>query len=424
MRKITSYILLITVTVLLAACASEAEDSTSQGQPNDENYYQYTPGRRTIIAYITADNNIATELSGDITEMVEGSKSMPDDCRLLIFADIKGQMPYIARIDNGTMKKVKEYDNEFYSTSPDSMRSIFQWIIDRYPSSEYGAVIEGHGTGPLIRTDTVASRLVSLHAYGYDAAGEESATSTNKWMNIPSMATALYNVKDSNGNPLKLSFLFFDCCCFQTVEVAYELRHNAEYIIAPVCETPGEGANYKNMVPVLCENEASNVAKDIVNTYASNSELCISAVRTDKMEALCNATRTVLQDIYTTAESPLELSKNKCIYYYKNTESAGIPVLCDIKHIIKTNASTEAYNRWLPFLEDAVIAKHRVAQWTTSGSININFYSFREYMTDDNYGGMSMIIPDGAYNYYGSNITTSMFQLEWCRNVGWKQFGW
>lgn len=423
MKKVISYILLIMVTVLFVACASENDDPVDPENPNNENIYQQIPGRRTIIAYITADNNIDKELSGDITEMIEGSKSMPEDCRLLIFADIKGQMPYIAHIDNGTLKKVKEYDNDFYSTSPDSMRNIFQWIIDNYPSSEYGAVIEGHGTGPLIRTDTVASRLVSLHAYGYDATGEESATSTNKWMNIPSMATALNNVKDSNGNPLKLSFIFFDCCCFQTAEVAYELRHTADYIIAPVCETPGEGANYKNMVPVLCENDAGITAKDIVNTYANESELCISAVRTDKMDALCNATKTALQEIHTTTESPLELSKNKCIYYYKNNESAGIPVLCDLKHVIKTNASTETYNKWLPYLEDAVIVKHRVAQWTTSVSININFYSFREYMTDDNYGGMSMIIPDEAYNY-GSNINTTMFQLEWCRNVGWRQFGW
>ncbi len=423
MRKIISYILLITVTVLFAACASENDDPVDPENPNNENIYQQTPGRRTIIAYITADNNIANELSGDINEMIEGSKSMPEDCRLLIFADIKGQMPYIAHINNGTLKKVKEYDHDFYSTSPDSMRNIFQWIIDNYPSSEYGAVIEGHGTGPLIRTDTVASRLISLHAYGYDATGEESATSTNKWMNIPSMATALSKVKDSNGNPLKLSFIFFDCCCFQTAEVAYELRHTADYIIAPVCETPGEGANYKNMVPVLCENDANVAAQDIVNTYANESELCISAVRTDKMDALCNATKTALQEISTAKESPLELNKNKCIYYYKNNESAGIPVLCDIKHVIKTNASTETYNKWLPYLEDAVIVKHRVAQWTTSGSININFYSFKEYMTDENYGGMSMIIPDEAYNY-GSDINTTMFQLEWCRNVGWKQLGW
>lgn len=45
-------------------------------------------------------------------------------------------------------------------------------------------------------------------------------------------------------------------------------------------------------------------------------------------------------------------------------------------------------------------------------------------MTDDYYGGISMIAPSDLYPYNGSDINTTMFQLEWCRNVGWKDFGW
>ena len=45
------------------------------------------PVRRTIIVYVTADNNISSQLQNDITEMIEGSKILPDDCRLILFSD-------------------------------------------------------------------------------------------------------------------------------------------------------------------------------------------------------------------------------------------------------------------------------------------------------------------------------------------------
>lgn len=421
MNNITRFFLYaITFCALMNACTSEEEPIGDKDTTTD---YRQTPGRRTIIAYITADNNISSNLSSDITEMQEGTKTMPSDCRLIVFADVSNQKPYIANIHDGIIEKVKEYDNDFYSTSPDSMRSVLQWIIDNYPSEEYAAVLEGHGSGPLIRKDTIASNPIKAYAYGYDDTGETTATSTRKWMNIPSLAAVFNSLKDQNDNKIKMSYIFFDCCCFQTVEVAYELRHATDYIIAPVSETPGEGADYKMMVYALCTPK-SEVANNIVNTYAANSTLCISAVKTSEMDNLCNATKEVLESIYKNAESPLVLNRYKCIYYYRGDETGTIrtPTLHDIKNIIKTNASESAYNKWLPYLERTVTAKKLAKSWETN--MRINFYSFEDNMTDDYYGGISMIAPSDAYPYNGSDINETMFQLEWCRNVGWKEFGW
>lgn len=86
---------------LLIACASE---DTAGPQGMTEEQYSMTPGRRTIIAYISGDNNLSPSLSSDISEMTEGSTQMPDDCRLLVFADLNNQPPYIAHILGGKMK--------------------------------------------------------------------------------------------------------------------------------------------------------------------------------------------------------------------------------------------------------------------------------------------------------------------------------
>lgn len=422
MNNITRFLLYtITALTLTTACTSEDEPIDNNDSPID---YRLTPGRRTVIAYITADNNISSNLSSDITEMQEGSRNMPSDSRLIVFADVSNQKPYIANIHDGQIEKVKEYDKDFYSTSPDSMRSVLQWIIENFPSKEYATVMEGHGSGPLIRKDTIPSSLIKAYAYGYDDTGETPATSTRQWINIPSIAAAFNNLKDQNGNEIKMSYIFFDCCCFQTAEVAYELRHATDYVVAPVSETPAEGADYRNMVYTLCTPK-EDVAGNIVNTYSQNSTLCISAVKTSEMENLCKATKEVLSSIYENAASPLVLDRYKCIYYYRGDETGTItrtPTLHDIKHIIKINASESAYNKWLPYLERAVIAKHLAKRWDTN--MLINFYTFEEYMTDDYYGGISMIAPSDLYPYNGSDINTTIFQLEWCRDVGWKDFGW
>lgn len=424
MKRITKLILLSLSTILLLSACSSEDDNITDDNGDTTFDYRKNAGRRTIIAYITGDNNLSSTLTSDLKEMQDGSLSMPSDCRLIAFADINGQKPYIANIHDGQIEKVKEYDHDFYSTSPDSMRSVLQWIIDNFPSEEYATVLEGHGSGPLIRTDTVASSLIKLHAYGYDNEGETASSSSLMWMNIPSMAAAFNSLKNTNGNKLKMTYIFFDCCCCQTAEVAYELRNATEYIVSPVSETPGDGADYKVMVSTLC-NTKETVASDIVSTYSLNNNLCISAVKTSEMENLCKATREALQSTYSPSNSPLTLNRQHCIYYYRGNETGSIsrtPTLHDIKNIIRTNTTASTYYKWLPYLEKAVIAKHLAKKWDTA--MNINFPAFEDFLTDDYYGGISMIAPTTVYDYNGSNINTTMFQLSWCREVGWKDFGW
>lgn len=418
MKKLFTYLLLLTA-FFLGACSGD--DELSDDSTNSESYYKTHPGRRTIIAYITGDNNLSSQLSsGDVAEMLSGSEEMPADCRLVLLGDFSGSKPYIAHFSNGELVRVRDFANDFYTTSADSMRSIMQWIIDNYPSEEYAAVIEGHGSGPLVRTDTIATNMIMLKAYGYDDTGEESATSTRTWMNIPSMASALNALKDKNGNKVKMSYILFDCCCMQSVEVAYELRNATDYIIAPLSETPGKGADYTKMVPALCADKEV-VADSVVTVYSQSASICISAIRTDRLDALCQATRTALQTIYKSGRQ-LELNRRNCIYYYRGDESSIIPVLHDMKHIMKINLGESAYEEWLPYLEEAVVAKHLVKKWDTNLSINFNI--FQDYLTDEYYGGVSMIAPTTAYDDARSDINTLMFQLAWCNDVGWKQFGW
>ena len=71
---------------------------------SDDELEEEVHTKRTVIAYITGDNNISSNLLGDIKEMISGSTNLPSDCRLVIFSDCKNSNPYIAEIKNGEEK--------------------------------------------------------------------------------------------------------------------------------------------------------------------------------------------------------------------------------------------------------------------------------------------------------------------------------
>lgn len=422
MMKKLKYLFCLSLALFLAACANDDDNS----DPID------LLSRRTIMVYTCGDNNISGSLEKDLEEMKEGSKLLSPDCNLIVFADFNSKNPYIVEISNGQSRTVKKYNNDFYATSPDSMLSVFQWIVDNYPAYEYSLVMEGHGSGPIVRKDSIQTNLTKLYAYGSDAAGEVSATSKESWLNIPSFAAVLSHIPH-------LEYIFFDCCSMQTVEVAYELRKYADYIIAPASETPGPGAPYNTVVPVLSADK-DLVGKEIIDRYIEDTNwgytggISISSIKTSELEPLMYATRTALHNLYKEkgVGEKLHLNNSHSIYYYRHSESAKIPVLHDIKNIMLNSLSADAYNTWLPYLERAVsykympVCKSGNTYWKTYLGINFNDFT----VEDSNYSGLSMIVPNDNYDMselqtipYPS-INKTMFKLEWFNAIGWQSLGW
>lgn len=422
------------------ACSGE---SNSENTPPVDTLAKYkTQGqylKRTIIAYITGDNNLSSNLGSDIQEMVTGSKTLDDSCRLIVFADIASTKPYIAEIRNGKITKSKSFDTDFMSVSPDSMLSVMQWIVNNYPANEYGAIIEGHGSGSIINKDTLSTKIFSLNAYGYDNVVPTGYNT--QWMNIPSMAKVFSKLPH-------MSFLFFDCCCMGNIETAYELRKSTDYIIAPVCETPASGAAYDKIVPIL-SNKPYDLSKFIIDKYVegltnkSVGGICMTAINTSKLESLRDATKTILQNIYSNSnQQELDFSTlltRKPIYYYRDYYTNGNNVLqdmkCSFKLAVEEGYTDQAhFDSWLTVFNDAVIYKStpdttKTSLWLTNtdGYPDINFYVFNSYFNDEHYGALSMIFPDKYYDYaepsYPS-LNKTMFKLTWCNVVGWHDFGW
>ncbi|MDR1340381.1 MAG: hypothetical protein LBK58_10070 [Prevotellaceae bacterium] len=248
-------VLLLILLAVLAAC-------------NKEDDIDISPAR-TIIAYMAADNDLSGDALVDLEEMKRSYKET--GVNLIVLMDVANKDPYLLRITEGGSETIKVYP-EFDSADPANMNNLLREIIEMYPSDDYGLILWSHGTSWL----PAGMQLKSFAADG------------NRQMDIPELTEAL---------PLRFSFILFDACLMGSVEVAYELKDRADYIIASSGETIYEGFPYDLIIPELIKQQPDfrKVAENYFMYYnGQENELyrsaTISVVNTRELEALAAVT--------------------------------------------------------------------------------------------------------------------------------------
>ena len=106
---------------------------------------------RTVIIYISGDNDLSSFALDDLEEMTEASKLIDSKNHLVVFFDNAStrEMPYIAELKNGEVVKDTglQFSEDFYASDPEKMREILTYIMQRYPAKSYGIDLWGHGSG-------------------------------------------------------------------------------------------------------------------------------------------------------------------------------------------------------------------------------------------------------------------------------------
>jgi hypothetical protein len=101
--------------------------------------------------------------------------------------------------------------------------------------------------------------------------------------------------------PYKLDFILFDACFMGSVEVCYELKDKADYIVASPAEVIAPGFVYSTMMQHLFTSEADliAVAHDFYEYYDSQNGLgrsaTVSVVKTSALEQLATLVKSVTQ---------------------------------------------------------------------------------------------------------------------------------
>lgn len=403
------FLILISILLAFVSCSKSDDDPTPAG-----------PAKRTVIVYISAENNLSSFADMDTTEMINGSKLLSSDCNYIAFVDKaeKNVPPSIWRFEGGKKELVKQFDADFYNSDPSMMSEILEFIVKKYPAKSYGLVLWGHATAWFIENDTVATSRQAgpRYAYGRDTGNNSnSGENIGKWMNVPTMATML------NSLSFRFDFIFCDCCNMSNVESAYELRKTTDYLIASPAEIPGKGAPYDKITPYLFDTSGLSAYKKIIDAYADAyaSKLPLAVIKMSEMEQLANATCVILQTLEPTADKEFNLDG---LMYYDGSRIDRLRVLFDMNDFLQQNAASDDYEQWTQALQRAVVYERFAATWQTLGHVNFSDFS----ATEQKYGGISMYIPRTFYNNYNYSKTfnANYNKVQWYWTVGWNNYGW
>lgn len=418
----------ITIFLALSACSKKDDPEPTPEPP-------VTVDQRTVLVYMAGENNLGTQayLAADYDELLEGSYLLNSNQHLLAFIDSCGKdnTPHIVEIVDGKAKEVYRYTEEFSSADPDKLREVMQWAIDNYPAQDYGLVLWGHASGWAISTDSIAKARRDNRAYGQDK-GSDMTWGSEKWMNLPQMARSLEQLPH-------LKFIFADCCCFQCLESAYELRKVADYLIGSPAEIPGEGAPYQKMVAKLFST-SNTFYKEICDcyydffidayqsspTYTSESwaaylqgySVPLSTIDLSQMDALAEATAKLMKSFI--PQSPAELNLDGLPFYFGYANNM---VMYDTKSVLKTYAPASDYAKWLTAYNKAVPYQLVSRKWQTIYNVILN--RFDNFPTDnDMYGCTSMLFPQASYSTATYRYNECIRQMQWYSAVDWASYGW
>ncbi len=435
-----SFYLLLAVLILFGCSPEETEVENTPAIPGTPDEPR-GPFHRTVLFYISGENNLHSFIAPELEEIRKGSVGIGNNAVVVYVDDCKKiRPPYIIWIREGETVDSLTFDADPLSSSPETMRTVLEHTSKYYPADEYGLVLWGHGSGWFIE-DSVET-VSSNRAYGVDN-GNNSGASNGKWMNTPTLAKTLWEWKH-------LKFIFADCCQFQCVENAYELRNVTDYIIGSPAEIPGKGAPYDTVLRGLFEDSES-FYKTIVDAYFAqtfnisysgyytyDSRTPLSVIRTSEMNNLAKATQAVLKTFLPATNT--DLTQKRLIYYRGNVSYSRESVMYDMNDFIReytqdTEERKQAYRAWKEALDQAVIYRKNASEgWMTNNQVSVSVFT-SGILTDERYSGISMFVPQyrqgswyypytDKYGVYHNGYNADIKTTSWYKAAGLSDFGW
>ncbi len=270
---------------MLQSCKNN-NDAPTPPEPEDAR------ASRTMLVYMVATNNLGTGGfdDSDLREMAKAAEAGElGDGRLLVYHASSAGIVLKEITAEGT-DTLKTYEKGQVSVTIDRMREVINDTKELAPAKDYGMVLWSHASGWL--QDGIVEESVPLRSFGQDG------SVNSKKMNITSLAEA---TRDAG-----LTFLYFDCCYMGSVEVAYELRDCAEYMVMSPAEIPANGMPYDLNLKYLLntditvENALVAAATSTFNTYNDVFEKgdcpnTMAVIKTEGLEQLADATRQIYE---------------------------------------------------------------------------------------------------------------------------------
>lgn len=271
--NMTKRLLLFLSTILLTAClqfsCKKSNDLPEKSKAN-----------KMVLVYMDANNDLRYEALNSINRMEKGAKEI--DGILLVYIKTSSVRSYLLKIRHDedlnriTSDTLKVFENPV--SDAEFLKDVVKYTQSEHPAETYGLVLWSHATSWAPATP------VKTKSFGRD---------NGKEMDIIDLKNAL---------PNNFEFIIFDACSMGGVEVLYEFRQKAKYIIASPAETLAESFPYQTITPLLfrSSDQLNHIAKayyDYYNAYSGDLQSAtVVLVQTAELDTLAFAMKSLMMN--------------------------------------------------------------------------------------------------------------------------------
>lgn len=348
------------------------------------------------IVYWMGDNTLSDNAQADIEELARGKENIPADSKIIIYVDKVNQKPVIYQLDalNG-LQIWKELSREQDCTDSLTMLTNLRDIIMAFPAKKYGLTLAAHGTG---------MGIVRRKALGPDQSNREN------WLNVPTLRGILEHLPH-------MSYVFFDVCFMQSIEVAYELRNVTDWTIGSPAEIPAPGAPYDVMTAELCNGDIEGIVGKYSNYYPRGiyTGVVLSAVKSSELPSLSFGTSQKIKERFA---NRLDITTDdiRAIQRY-SSEFSSYTYSLDMNSSMAHFLQEDDYLPWQELFNKAVpIRSAKDGQWFARFCDKPSIYD------EEHFGGVSMYIPMNGNE--GEKKNAELKHYQWYTDVGWNKTGW
>jgi len=223
----------------------------------------------TVAVYMAADNGLADQSYLDLAEMMQVGSSTEMNVVVQVDRPARDSNPGCRRylVRRGRLELLEELGETDMADSL-TLARFGRFVKTRYPAKQHCLVLWDHGSG---WTEGYGpSRAIFIdesHRHMMGVAGGE-------------LAAAVAGYRRELGK--RLDVIAFDACLMGMAEVAAEVRHDCDYLLASEGAVPWGGLNYAGLLSHLAgagtlPERLARVGRDYVAEYPA-SHVCMSAL--------------------------------------------------------------------------------------------------------------------------------------------------
>jgi hypothetical protein len=249
--------------------------------------------------------------------------------------------------------------------NPGVLRDFIAWGEQNYPADHYCVVVWNHGSGWRSTSSLSTSRNVSF---------DDTSGTSIRTVDLPYALS---------GASAPIDLVAFDASLMQMLEVAYEIRNDALYMVGSEESPPGEGYNYDDWLHALYSNPGMTapqlgrsisdnfVANYTGRTYVTQSVVNLSAVPT--LAAAVDQLGTAIRPHAVTQAGALAAARQTAQSYKFSFYKDLLDYSVKVKNTLSDPAVTAACTQVQSALSQAVVYEtHTGAQ--VSGSHGLSIY--------------------------------------------------